>query len=179
MQHISKKGNIVVLKQMWLTKVLFFIRLSKGTKPWKRQFKKLPKISRHFYNPGNKSKQVVTLTLHFLWSSIFNNINLFLKSPIAAFNQYILKHGTYNHQNTFSPVPLGQVSFLGVCFEVRKKPLSGAIFFRLSVRQFVCSFVLSWRITGEETFSRIFVIFSTGVPKIIKKVYITWKSVQG
>jgi len=48
MQHISKNEKSCVLKQVWLTNVLFFIRLSKVTNHEKRQFKELPKLSCHF-----------------------------------------------------------------------------------------------------------------------------------
>jgi hypothetical protein len=124
MQYISKNEKICILKQMWLTKVLFFYSTIEGYKPRIGQFKELPKISRHVYTP--KRNLIRTLSLLCTSSDLLYSTILisFLKSPTAAFNQYILKHGTYNHQNTFTSVSSGQVSFLGVCFKVRKTTLN-------------------------------------------------------
>lgn len=68
-------------------------------------------------------------------------------------------------------VSSGRVLFLDVCFYVRSSTLKWGPFpsARLSIRLFV---YLLWHSTGDETFSRIFVIIGAGVPKIIEQMYI-------
>jgi len=125
-------------------KYYFFIRLSKGTNHENanlRNYLQSPVTSTLLETNLNRPLPLLWTSSEPLYST---TLICFLKSPIVVFKQYILKHGSYIHQNTFSSVSIGQVSFLGVCFEVRKINLKWGPFFpsvSSSVLLFVCSFV--------------------------------------